>query len=172
MNKPTSPLEFPQIFRHFLDTRDLLKVITVATCDGQGNPNSAPKLLVDVIAPNKIYYLDYPYNRSFCNLQENNRLSMSFIDERAFQGYRLSGICSQLTESAELSKARKAWEKRADRYVVDRIVERIKGYSSAREAEGSLPQDYVIMEFLAKEAAVVKPDRALLAKYHHDHPEA
>lgn len=171
MNQPVSSVEFPQIFRHFLDTKELLKVITVASCDAHGNPNSAPKLLIDVIAPNRIYYLDYPYNRTYCNLQQNNRLSLSFMDERAFQGYRLSGVSKPLTDPAELAKARSVWGKRADRYVVDRIVERIKGHASAREAEGHLPQDYVIMEFLAKEAAVVKPDRAVLAKYQLDHPE-
>lgn len=172
MNKPSPAIEFPQIFRHFLDMKDSLKVITVASCDAEGNPNSAPKLLVDVISPNRIHYLDYPYNRSYCNLLQNQRLSLSYMDERAFKGYRLSGICRPLTDPEQLAQARRAWEKRSDRYMVDRIVERIKGHASAREAEDSLPQDYVIMEFLAKEAAVVKPDRALMAKYHLEHPES
>ena len=169
----TPPLGFSEIFKHFLEYKDILKVITVASCDLSGNPNSAPKLLVDVVLPNHVYFLDYRYNKTYKNLEVNDRLSLSFMDERAFQGYRLTGLCRPLTDAKELGKARAIWEKRVERYVVDRIVERIKGHYSARTAEGDLPQDFVIMDFCATEAAVVKPDRVLLAQYNiMGHPEA
>jgi len=171
VKKPAPAVEFAHIFHQFLEKKESLKTITVASCDAEGNPNSAPKLLVDASAPNRIYYLDYPYNRTYCNLMQNHRLSLSIMDERAFKGYRLTGVCKPLTEPKKLEEARRIWEKRADRYLIDRMVERIRGHDSAREAEDSLPQDYVIMEFVAREASVVKPDRALLAKYHLEHPE-
>ena len=52
-------VDFKGIFQSFLDHEKTLKVVFVASCDPKGKPNSAPKMLVDVESPDKLYFLEY-----------------------------------------------------------------------------------------------------------------
>ena len=48
-------------------------------------------------------------------------------------------------------------------YQADRILKRLTGQFSTREAEDRLPPNFVIVKFVAQEGAVIKPDRVLRA---------
>ncbi len=156
-------MDFKEIFKCFLDEQKNLKVISVASCDLQGKPNSAAKMLVDVVAPNRVYYLDYNHTQTFANLARNPQLSISFMDDAAFTGYRLTGAGEALRPGAELGAAQKSWDRRLIAYEADRILARLTGRYSTKESENTLPKDFVIVKFIAKEAAVIKPDRIFRA---------
>lgn len=158
-------MDFKQIFECFIDQKKNLKVIHVASCDSHGKPNSAAKMLIDVVEPNKIYYLDYNHTQTFANMQDNPQISISFMDDAAFTGYRVTGTAETLPPGAEYEAARRGWEKKLISYEADRILARITGRYSTKESEMKLPPDFVIMKFTAKEAAVIKPDRSLRAKH-------
>lgn len=160
-----STMSFKQIFENFLDHQKELKVISVASCDLHGKPNSAAKLLVDVAEPNRVFFLDYNHTQTYSNMQSNPQLSISFMDDAAFTGYRMTGTGEAVTAGKEYEAARKSWEKRLISYEADRIVRRVMGHYSTKESENTLPKDFVIIKFTAKEAAVIKPDRVLRATH-------
>jgi len=157
-------MNFDEIFKVFLANSHQLKIISVASCD-HGKPNSASKMLVDVLLPNKVYYVDYKFTQTYHNLRKNHNLSLSFMDDVNFTGYRLSGKGKILHKGAEFNKVKKGWEKRLIRYEADRMLRRITGHHSAREAENALPHNFVIVVFSAEEGSVIKPDRIFRAAH-------
>ncbi len=158
-------MDFKEIFENFLDHQKNLKVINIASCDLGGKPNSAAKMLVDVALPNRVFFLDYNFTQTVSNIKMNPQLSISFMDDTAFTGYRMTGIGEVMTSGPEFDEARKSWEKRLITYEADRIVRRMMGHYSTKESENTLPKDFVIVKFTAKEAAVIKPDRVLRAQH-------
>lgn len=151
---------FRSIFQEFIDEKDRLKVVFVGSCSA-GKPSAAPKMLVEIKKPNRVYYLDYKYTNTYANIRKNKRASIAFMNERKFRGFRLSGICRPLTRGSEWRAVRDKWEKRLNAYHAGRIVERLRGEETPRTAESALPSDFVIVRFSAKEASVVEPDRVL-----------
>lgn len=156
-------MDFETIFNAFLENKTHLKVVSVASADKQGKPNSAPKMLVDVQLPNQLYFLDYKHTHSYANVLENPELSVSFMNDATFTGYRLNGPAQMLAFGPDFEEAKKLWEKRLITYEADRIIQRVRGHYSTKESENSLPKDFVIVRILAKEASVVKPDRIFRA---------
>ncbi len=122
-------------------------------------------MLVDVLAPNKVFYLDHKFTTTYANVCGNHNLSISFMDDVNFTGYRLNGRGKVLHSGREFEKVSKEWEKRLIRYEADRMLRRITGHHSAREAENALPDEFVIVVFTADEGAVIKPDRIFRAAH-------
>ena len=162
VSKPTQ-IDFKKIFAEFLENKKQLKVISVASCDSSCHPNSAPKMLIDIAEPNRVYFLDYRFTKTYSNIQKNSIVSVSFMDDDSFTGYRLTGSCEILSSGKEYEVAKKSWEKKLISYEADRIVKRVTGRYSTREAENVLPKDFVVVKILAEEASTVKPDRVLRA---------
>src|SRR5689334_8549661 len=151
-------MDFSEIFDSFVDHKNL-KVISVASCSKDCRPNSAPKLLVEIVSPNKIFFLDYKFTQTYSNILKNPYLSLSFMDDADFTGDRLSGKAVVLGPGNEFEEAIKSWEKRLIVYETERMIARVKGQYSTKHSESSLPQNFVIIQLTAEEGAVVKPDR-------------
>ncbi len=77
------------------------KFVNVATCSLERMPNVAPKLVVKT-DKNIIYFIDYVIGRTFLNLKENPRISVSFIDQRTLTGYQLNGTVDIIEKGSEL----------------------------------------------------------------------
>ena len=159
-------MDFKTTFQTFYTHQKDLKVISVASCDEKCKPNSASKMLISVVSPNHVYFLDYRFTQSYANIQKNNQLSISFMDDDDFTGYRLTGVAEVIKSGKEFESVKASWEKRLIHYEADRILKRITGKFSTREAENSMPKDFVIVKLTAKEASVIKPDRVFRA--HHE----
>ena len=157
-------MKFDQIFKRFVEHGAKLKTISVASCDLEGVPNSASKMLIAIEPPNAVYFLDYKSTRTYSNSVANPRLSVSFMDDMHFLGYRLTGKGVVLESGEDYKKARQKWEKRLIRYEADRILQRVRGEYSARDAENVLPKDFVIIKLAAEEAAMIRPDRVFRAQ--------
>ncbi len=158
-------IAFKELFANFLDQQKQLKIIQVASCDLQKKPNSAAKMLVSVEEPNQVYFLDFPHNQTYENIKVNPQLSISFMDDAAFTGYRLTGTAEILEKGSEFEVAKRRWSKRLIAYEADRIVKRITGQYSTTESESKLPEDFIIVKFVASEGAVIKPGRVFRAKH-------
>ena len=152
-------VNFEAIFQNFLEKKKDLKVINVASCTKKAEPNSASKMLVEILKPNLLYFLDYKTTQSHHNMKENPVISVSFMDDAHFTGYRLTGPCEVLQSGAEYDQISESWDKRVIAYEAERIVQRISGRFSTREAEGHLPKDFVIVRLTARDGSVVKPGR-------------
>jgi len=153
---------FLEIFNEFLRRQAALKVVYIASCR-ENVPNCAPKMLASVEAPNQLYFLDYRFTVTFQNISANPKASVSIMDDTHFVGYRLTGDCRYLDAGSEFESIKKIWQKRVASYLADRMIKRLRGEYSAKIAEESLPEDYLIARFEAREASVVKPDRILRA---------
>lgn len=159
-------MNFKEIFQHFIEQKRNLKVVSVASCDLHCKPNSAPKMLVDIVEPNVVLFLDYKFTVTYSNLQSNPQLSLSFMDDASFTGYRMTGIGQVLESGEEFESAKSCWDKRVIGYETDRIIQRVRGGYSTKTSESHLPKDFVIIKFTSKEASVVKPDRVFRAQIH------
>lgn len=157
------PVNFKGIFDNFFQKKKDLKVISVASCTKKAEPNSASKMLVEISEPNLLYFLDYKTTQSYHNMTENPKISVSFMDDAHFTGYRLTGTCKILESGAEYDEVSKSWEKRQIGYEAERIIQRVTGRFSTREAEGHLPKDFVIVRLEAHDGSVVKPGRIFRA---------
>lgn len=155
---------FDEAFNNFIDRKKALKVIYVATCSNQGYPNSVAKMLIDIMKPNLLYFIDYKFTRTYANLKENPHFSLSIMDDVNFLGYRLDGDCELLTEGEEYEAIKKKWNKRVIHYEADRIAKRLAGEHSASEAEMHMPSDFVIVKCKASESSIVKSASVLRHK--------
>jgi len=156
-------MKFKEIFDEFVQQRNRLKVVFVGSCDPEGKPNTAPKMLIDVIEPNVVFVLDYRSTNTHANVSKNPRISLAFMDEQTFTGFRLTGTCEIVDSGKDFELAKEVWHKRLISYETDRMLERIRGGFSARHAENVLPENFVVIKLSAKEAARVEPDRILRA---------
>ena len=157
------PVNFQAIFDTFLEKKKDLKVISVASCTRKAEPNSASKMLVEILAPNLLYFLDFKTTQSFHNISENPLISVSFMDDAHFTGYRLTGPCEVLQSGEEYDRISQSWDKRVIGYEAERIIQRMTGRFSTREAERNLPKDFVIVRLEARDGSVVKPGRIFRA---------
>lgn len=156
-------MKFKEIFKKFLEHEPHLKVIFVGSADMNGSPNCAPKMLIDVVAPNKIFYMDYKSLKTYKNILENFELSVSFMDDRTFTGFRLSGSCHEIASGPEFESVRAKWNQKVVAYEAQRMAERIRGNFSTRKSEATLPDSFVVIKFVAEQGSLVKPDRVLRA---------
>ena len=139
-------------------------MIFVGSCDARGKPNSAPKMLVDINHPSHVYFLDYKYTKTYSNIIENDRISISFMDDEIFRGFKLNGTCKIIQSGREFEATRRIWGEKVVSYEASRIVERIKGETTTRQAENALPKDFVIVKVTASEGSVVEPTRVLRSR--------
>ncbi len=156
-------MDFKGIFEAFLEKKNELKTISLASCGRNLKPNSASKMLVDIVRPNVVYFLDYKFTQSYANIMSNPQISVSYMDDANFTGYRMTGPCKILASGPEFDKAAESWEKRLITYEADRIIQRLTGRHSTREGERHLPKDFVIVKLEANEGSLVKPDRIFRA---------
>jgi len=156
-------MKFKEIFEAFLDNKPFLKVLSVASVGKDNEPNCAPKMIIDVISPNRIYLIEYKFTRTYGNIAINKKLSVSFMDDVNFRGYRLNGSCEIIEAGKEYDSVKAEWDKRLIKYEAERILKRTTGLHSARDAENVLPRDFVIIRFEAREGSFVEPDRVIRA---------
>jgi general stress protein 26 len=156
-------MKFKEIFEQFLQHSARLKVVFVGSCDPKGKPNVAPKMLVCVSKPNKVFFIDYKFTRTYSNVLKNKPLSLAFMDDKHFTGWRLNGAGEVVHSKKELEKLRSIWNKKVISYEAERLIHRVQGQFSTRESEALLPEDFVVVKFTASEASIVKPDRVLRA---------
>ncbi len=135
----------------------------VASVDERGRPNCAPKMIVDIVKPNKVFYVDVKFSRTFANLDQNWETSVSFMDDKHFTGFRLNGYSQVIDSGKEYEIIKEKWGQKIAACETDRMIDRMKGIFSTRESEIMLPEDVAITKFIAEEAAIVKPDRVLKA---------
>ncbi len=104
---------------------DLLKnrhFLSIATADKNGEPHSAPKILLKIEEHN-LYLVDYAIAKTVENLKINPRTSLSFMDMENLEGYRLSGSVELIQRGELFDKLMKEMEKKLIRLSADRVIE-------------------------------------------------
>ena len=140
------------IFQEFLEYRPELKTIYVGSSDENGEPNCAPRMLIDILKPNLVFFIDFKSSKTYTNLQKNNRMSLAFMDTKTFVAFKLNGFSQLMYSGLEIELAEKKLAQIINSYHAERIIERIKGIFSDQPRELELPDDYVIIKFVAEES--------------------
>ena len=126
--------------------------LSVATADMSGQPNAAPKFLLK-IEDNTIYLVDYIIGKTFKNLSNNPRVSISFMDNNSLVGYQLNGRAEIIEKGPEYDLLLKDLAQREIDLSTLRIVEGVTKGQSHKGFLLNMPDDFVIFKVKVEEIA-------------------
>jgi len=121
------------------------KFVNVATCSDERMPNVAPKLIAKT-EKNIIYLIDYVIGKTYSNLKENPRVSLSFINDRTLTGYQMNGSVDILEFGEEFEKFIEEFHKIKTDFTVERILLNVRTGEKAIPLDLSLPDQFAILK--------------------------
>jgi hypothetical protein len=139
------------------------KFVNVATCSCERMPNVAPKLIAKVHS-NVIYLVDYVMGKTFSNLSENPRISVSFIDDRTLTGYQLNGTVDILEKGEEFKKLSDEFQDIKTKFTVERILFNLRTGEKASPLEFSLPEKFAILKVKVIEIVEISSSGGIKSK--------
>lgn len=119
----------------------------VTTIDKDGMPHNSCKGLVKINHNGTLYLLDLYRARTYDNLKRNPHMSITAVDEHGFSGYCLKGK-AKIAKTAQLkSGIIKAWEKRINSRITQRIIKNVQGQEGRPgQPEALMPKpEYMIV---------------------------
>src|SRR3989338_3242411 len=111
-----------------LSIKELLarrEFVSVATSDLSGQPNAAPKMILDV-DDKFIYLVDYSNGRTCENLKINPRISLSFSDPEELKGYKVNGTVKVIAKDAISKVLMRRLEARKIALSTERIIRGVR----------------------------------------------
>ncbi len=131
-------MELPDKAVNFLKRQSF---VIVSTIDSEGRIHSSCKGIVGINEKGKVFIVDLYHNRTYRNLKNDSRISITQIDERRFTGYTLSGQAKIVLREDIHSDYIKEWENKVLKRISDRIIKSVQdGKSSASHYEAELPE--------------------------------
>ncbi|MCX5711958.1 MAG: pyridoxamine 5'-phosphate oxidase family protein [Candidatus Omnitrophica bacterium] len=128
----------------------------VATCDRQGRPNVAPKLLLK-IENNYIFLVDYTVGRTYRNLKEIPRVSISIMDLDNLTGYQLNGNTVIIEDGPEHKKFLKEFAEKEVGLSATRIIEGVEKGKRHKNFEIGISKNAVIFKAVIEEIIEIAP---------------
>lgn len=123
--------------------------VIVSTIDKNGFVHNSCKGIIKINQNGEIYLLDLYKGKTYQNLKNNPRLSVTAIDEHKFIGYCLKGKTELMPEGKFPSDLLKAWEDRITSRLTRRLLKNIreeKGHPRHPEILMPKPQYLIAME--------------------------
>jgi len=139
-----------------MDAKDIKSLIaarefiSVATCDLDGRPNAAPKLLPKV-QEDYIYLVDYIIGRTFRNLSFNPRASLSFMDNNSLTGYQVNGKVTIVDSGEEYEDILKQLQQKKIDLSIKRVIEGVESGKGHKNFEVTIPEQFVILKLKIEE---------------------
>lgn len=130
--------------------------ISVASCDGEGRPNAAPKFFLK-IEDGFIYLIDYAMGRTWQNLKANPRICMSFMDTNSLIGYQISGIAEIIDKGIEFEEILEQLLAKQVSLSTKRIIEGISTGKKHTNFEVAITEKFVILKVKAQEVVEIGP---------------
>ncbi len=133
--------------------------VIVSTIDKDGVPHASCKGVVKIDRDkNEIYLLDLYKAKTYENLKQNPKVSITTVDEHKFRGYCIKGRAKAIKEDKLRSHIVKAWEERITRRVTDRILKNVRGERGhSRHPEILLPEPKYLIIVEVKEIVDLTP---------------
>jgi uncharacterized pyridoxamine 5'-phosphate oxidase family protein len=122
--------------------------VIVSTIDKNGFPHNACKGIVKINPSGWVYLLDLYRAKTYENLVNNPRISITAIDEHKFLGYCLKGKAKIIPQGKLKSPVIKAWEARISSRLTNRLLKNIreeKGHPRHPEIFLPVPQYMIAM---------------------------
>ena len=121
--------------------------VIVSTIDGRGVPYEACKGIVKINRNLNVYLLDLYKGRTYRNLVNNSRMSITVVDEHLFKGYCLRGRGSIVKSEDIEPHILREWQDKITSRITRRIIKNIQGQKGHRcQPEAFLPKpEYMIV---------------------------
>lgn len=119
----------------------------ISTIDKNGYPHNSCKGIVEIDESGKVYLLDLYMARTYENLKNNPRISITAINEHKFIGYCLKGKAKIVPKSEVTKRILKLWDDRITSRISHRLLKNMhgeKGYGAHPEA--LLPRPEYLIE--------------------------
>lgn len=144
----------PEIVEFFHNQRFTI----ISTIDKNGYPHNACKGIVEIDKDGKVYLLDLYLARTYENLKNNHRISITAVDEHKFVGYCLKGKAKIIPSDKVDKRVLKLWENKINSRISHRLLKNMqgeKGHSSHPEA--LLPTPAYLIEVDVNEVVDLMP---------------
>ena len=128
--------------KRFLLTKEF---VSAGTSDLSGQPNAVPKYIIKIDS-GFIYLADYVIGKTFQNLKVNPKISLSTIDMKTLEGWRINGIVRIMTRGTQYKKLSKTMIELEVHNTARRIIEDVRGVQKHNVYEVSFPKKVVIFK--------------------------
>lgn len=121
----------------------------ISTIDKEGYPHNACKGIVEIDKEGKVYLLDLYMAKTYENLKNNHRISITAVDEHKFVGYCLKGKAKMIPRDKVDKRILKLWENKINSRISHRLLKNMqgeKGHSSHPEALLPRPAYLIVVE--------------------------
>ena|SRR3989338_1684336 len=137
--------------------------ISVATADGDSQPNSAPKLVYKV-ENNFIYLVDYILGRTSKNLRKNPRISLSVMDTDNLEGYRLNGQVELIEKGKFYDGMVGEFKHKMISLSANRVIEGLQTGKKHEHFELEIPDKFIFYKIEILEAVKIGRQGQLLGE--------
>ncbi|MCX5702054.1 MAG: pyridoxamine 5'-phosphate oxidase family protein [Candidatus Omnitrophica bacterium] len=123
--------------------------VIVTTIDKDGTPHSSCKGIVNLNKNGSVYLLDLYKSRTYSNLKNNPKISLTAVDEHRFQGYCLKGKARIITSNNMSPDILRAWQDKITSRLTQRVLKNIheqKGHPRHPEVLLPKPKYAIVME--------------------------
>ncbi len=144
--------------RHFL---------SIATVDNKGKPHSAPKFLFKIEDP-YFYLVDYTIAKTVGNLRFNPWASMSFMDLKNLEGYRLSGSVELIITGQVFQMLLEQFNKKLIHFSADRLIEGLQTGKRSEHFELEIPEKVIFIKVKIEEVVRLGSHGELFAEMLHE----
>jgi predicted pyridoxine 5'-phosphate oxidase superfamily flavin-nucleotide-binding protein len=158
-----SPAEKEKFLSGLLPFLSSGRFVNVASCSSERMPNVAPKLVAKT-DKNILYLIDYVIGRTYGNLKENPRISLSFNDDRTLTGYQLNGTVDILEAGEEFEKLAEEFQQIKTKFTVERIIFNLRTGEKTAPLELGLSEKFVILKVKVIEIVEISSTGGLRSK--------
>ena len=128
--------------KKFLLTKEF---VSAGTSDLSGQPNAVPKYIIKIDS-GFIYLADYVIGKTFQNLKVNPKISLSTIDMKTLEGWRINGIVRIMTKGAQYKRLSKTMIELEVHNTARRVIEDVRGIQKHNFYEVAFPKKVVIFK--------------------------
>jgi predicted pyridoxine 5'-phosphate oxidase superfamily flavin-nucleotide-binding protein len=121
----------------------------VTTIDKDGSPHNSCKGIIKISKSGKVYLLDLYMQKTYENLKQNPRMSITAVDEHRFKGYCLKGKARLVSQETLSPRIIAAWEEKITSRITQRLIKNMlekKGHPRHPEALFPQPAYMIVME--------------------------
>ena len=129
----------------------------VCTLDKEGTINCSVKGIVG-LEEERVFLIDLYHGKTFENLRNNSKISLTAIDKHEFPGYNIKGIAKIVEHEKIKDHIIKEWEERVIKKISDRIIKNVKKNTAERHhPEANFPSPKYLIEVDVNEIIDLAP---------------
>ncbi len=132
--------------------------VIVSTVDEKGYPHNSCKGIIELTRSGKVYIIDLYKKKTYENLKRRMQIAITSVDEHRFKGYCLKGRASIITGRKLTPRLLKAWDKKINNRIFQRIIRNIHGEKGHQQhPEALLPKPEYLIVMKIKEVIDLTP---------------